>query len=173
MTGQSIIISFFAGALGLFLTITAASATQHATSGPKVGGMMGAGMMPDGLMMPSMDPARGRKLFASKGCVVCHSVNGIGGKDASPLDASSMAQAMNPFEFAAKMWRGAEAMIILQQETLGEQIDLSGEDLANIIAFSHHPEEQRKFTESDIPARIRELIEHVHEEGDAHGAKDD
>ena len=31
------------------------------------------------LIMPMMNPARGRKLFASKGCVTCHSINGVGG----------------------------------------------------------------------------------------------
>ena len=58
-----------------------------------------------GILMPLMDPARGRKLFASKGCVVCHSVNGIGGKGAPPLDATTMPPLVNPFEFAARMWR--------------------------------------------------------------------
>lgn len=41
-----------------------------------MGGMMGEGM----LAMPEMDPARGRKVSAEKGCVVCHSVNGIGAR---------------------------------------------------------------------------------------------
>src|SRR3546814_3672335 len=75
-------------------------------------------MMGPGLMMPSMDAARGRQLFASKGCVVCHSVNGVGGENAPPLDASTMSMPMNPFEFAARMWRGAEAMVALQREEL-------------------------------------------------------
>ncbi|MGH8630355.1 MAG: c-type cytochrome, partial [Burkholderiales bacterium] len=47
-------------------------------------------MMSPGMMMPSMDAANGRKLFAAKGCVVCHAVNGIGGQDAAALDASTM-----------------------------------------------------------------------------------
>ncbi len=32
-------------------------------------------MLANGLMMPEMNAARGRELFAEKGCVVCHSVN--------------------------------------------------------------------------------------------------
>ena len=40
-----------------------------------------------GLLLPYINPALGRKLFASKGCVVCHAINGIGGEDAPPLDA--------------------------------------------------------------------------------------
>lgn len=134
-------------------------------------GMMGQGMMGQGMLrMPQMNPRSGRTLFASKGCVVCHSVNGVGGKDASPLDATGMDRFMNPFEFSAKMWRGAEAMIYLQREELGEQIEFSGDELADIIAFVHDPEEQEKFSEADIPQQIRELIEHGHEQDDdAHG----
>jgi len=60
-----------------------------------------------GLVMPAMDANRGKHLFASKGCVVCHSINGVGGTDAPKLGASTMKPVMNPFEFFAKMWRGA------------------------------------------------------------------
>ena len=72
---------------------------------------------------------------------------------------------MNPFEFAANMWRGAEAMIYFQREVLGEQIEFTGDELADIIAFVHHPEEQTKFSENDIPERIKALMHHVEEDG--------
>jgi cytochrome c len=110
------------------------------------------------LMMPMMDPARGRALFASKGCVVCHSINGIGGEDASPLDVSQMPGPMDAFEFAARMWRGAPGMIAMQQMELGAQIELTGEELADIIAFAHSSGEQAKFSEADIPEHIREIM---------------
>lgn len=128
-------------------------------------GMMGRRMR-TGLMMPMMNPARGRELFASKGCVVCHAINEIGGTDAPPLDASEMPGMMNPFEFAAKMWRGTEAMIYLQQEELGEQIEFDGAELGDIIAFAHDPEEQAKFSAADIPARIKDLMHHMGEENE-------
>lgn len=111
------------------------------------------------LLLPSMDPARGRHLFASKGCVVCHSVNGVGGTDAPKLDWSTMKGPMNPFDFAARMWHGAPAMIAMQQHELGAQIKLTGQELADIIAFAHDPEEQAKFSEKDIPAKIKKLME--------------
>ncbi len=63
------------------------------------------------LAMPMMNAERGMYLFASKGCVACHSVNGIGGHDAKNLDAHTMEKVMNPFDFVAKMWRMAPAMI--------------------------------------------------------------
>lgn len=130
-------------------------------------GMMSQGMSGDGLFLPRMDPARGRKLFASKGCVVCHAINGVGGEDAPALDAESMERFMNPFDFAAKMWAGAEAMIYVQREELGEQIEFDGGELADLIAFVHDAEEQKKFSESDIPTKIKELMEHL-KEGEAH-----
>lgn len=142
---------------------------QLAQSDPPRHGMMGQGMMGQGMLqMPAMDPARGRKLFASKGCVVCHSVNGIGGP-ATPFDASTMNPMMNPFEFTARMWRGAEAMIDLQRDELGEQIDLTGQELADIIGFVHHPEEQKKFSEKDVPHKIKDIMSGAHGSGAGHG----
>ncbi len=116
------------------------------------------------LMMPEMDPARGRKLFASKGCVACHSINGVGGHDATPLDAHTMQQVMNPFDFAAKMWRMAPAMIYAQEEALGEQILFTGDEIADIIAFVHHDEEQHHFSEADITPEVRKMMHHSHGE---------
>ena len=83
-------------------------------------------------------------LFASKGCVVCHSINGVGGKDAPALDASTMTGPMNPFDFAAKMW---------------QQIEFNGAELADIIAFAHDAKEQKKFSKADIPKNIKKLME--------------
>ncbi|MGI9415949.1 MAG: c-type cytochrome, partial [Hyphomicrobiales bacterium] len=78
------------------------------------------------------------------------------------LDAENMALPMNPFDFAARMWRGAEAMIALQRNDLGNLIQLSGQELADIIAFVHDAEEQKKFSEADIPQRILDVMSEVH-----------
>ncbi len=116
------------------------------------------------LVMPIMNSARGRKLFASKGCVTCHSINGVGGEDAPNLDAHMMMPFMNPFEFAARMWRGAATMIALQEDAMGYQIEFTGEELADIIAFVHDEDEQHKFSEADIPSEIMPLMNHMHGE---------
>ena len=131
------------------------SGSSPGSSGMQGGQMTQQHMMSPGLMMPSMDATSGRKLFASKGCVVCHSVNGIGGTDAAPLDASTMPEMTNPFDFVANMWRGAEPMIVLQQEELGGQVEFTGQELSDIIAFLHHEAEQKKFSEADIPPNIK------------------
>ncbi|MEM5474486.1 c-type cytochrome [Hoeflea sp. AS60] len=144
-------------ALAAVVTSVFVTAWQPNLAASQETGMM-KDMMGPGLMVPTMDPARGRQLFASKGCVVCHSVNGVGGEDAPPLDASTMVLPMNPFEFAARMWRGAEAMVAMQREELGEPISLTGTELADIIAFVHDAEAQSQFSKKDIPERIKNLM---------------
>jgi cytochrome c len=156
-TGKSIFAALIAGFLVIGLLPNHASSQET--------GMM-KNMMGPGLMVPEMDPTRGKQLFASKGCVVCHSVNGIGGEDAPPLDASTMTLPMNPFEFAARMWRGAEAMVAMQREELGDPIELTGAELADIIAFVHDAGIQSQFSEKDIPERIEKLMGHMDEMGD-------
>lgn len=56
---------------------------------------------------------RGRVLFASKGGVVCHSINGVGGDFGPSLDASERTRFADTFEFAGRIWTGAAAMISL------------------------------------------------------------
>ncbi len=109
---------------------------------------------------PELNAERGRELFVSKGCVICHSINGVGGnaisdlggKAAPSLEAEKMPMVMDPYAFFAKMWRGAASMIVLQREQLGYQIDLRGDEIGDIMAFLHDIEEQEKFTpESYVP----------------------
>lgn len=155
--------------LGLLLPLAAQeSGTPHGSTMMQGSTMMGDQgphqMMSPGLMMPAMNPANGRKLFAAKGCVVCHSVNGVGGTDAPALDASTMQPMMDPFDFTARMWGGAEAMIAMQRDELGQQIQFTGQELADIIAFIHDAEEQKTFSEADIPAEIKKVM-HSGEEG--------
>lgn len=116
---------------------------------------------PVDVVIPAMSAERGRALFASKGCVICHSVNGVGGTHTPALDADAMSLPLNPFEFAARMWRGADAMIALQRGDLGGPIQLTGQELADIAAFVHDEREQEKFSDADIPEKIRDLISEV------------
>ena len=159
------------------MTITRAFMTTAffaALGGPSLADSHGAQptMMASGLILPELNAANGRILFAEKGCVVCHSINGVGGTDAPMLDAEFMDSPMNPFEFAARMWRGAEAMVELQRDELGDVIDLNGEELAAIIAFVHDADEQARFDEADIPAEIEQMMGHM-EGGDAHEDADE
>jgi mono/diheme cytochrome c family protein len=112
-----------------------------------------------GLALPALHPVEGKRLFASKGCVVCHAINGVGGTDAPKLDASTMDPVMSPFDFFAKMWNHSEGMIAMQKSELGAQINFTGQEIADIIAFVHDAEVQKTFTEDDIPADVKAHME--------------
>lgn len=114
------------------------------------------------LLMPIMNSSRGMALFVDKGCVACHAVNGIGGHDATSLDAHEMDEYMNPFDMAAKMWTMAPYMIAAQEEALGEQILFSGEELADIIAFLHDDVQQHEFTEANLTPKAMQMMDHGH-----------
>lgn len=112
-----------------------------------------------GLALPPMDSHRGHLIFMNKGCIVCHSVNGVGGDIGPSLNASDMPSPMNAFEFAARMWKGAPAMVVMQQEELGDFIELTGQDLADLIAFVHDKEMQKTVSADQIPKRWRNKLE--------------
>lgn len=110
------------------------------------------------LVMPGADAARGRALFVRKGCVACHAINEIGGTTGPPLDVEFAPDEVDPLDFVARMWRGAEAMVFMQQSLFGAQLDFSGQELADMIAFAHGPKEQQKFSEADVPPALRRLV---------------
>ncbi len=110
---------------------------------------------------------RGRELFTGKGCVVCHSINGVGGKAGPRLDANPSAPGLDVFDFAARMWRGAPTMIVLQEMELGYQIEFTGQELADLARFIHDAEAQRSFQQSDVPELIRDwMVDEVYDELD-------
>jgi len=111
-----------------------------------------------GIVLPFVDADRGRQLFVIKGCVICHSINGVGGKPGPALDADSSRPYVDVFDFAARMWRGAAAMVVLQEMEFGYQIDLNGEELADIATFVADEEEQSKFSERDVPDFIKDWM---------------
>ncbi len=130
------VIALAVAALGLPGVASAQTATATDT----------ANVPPTRLLMPMLNSTRGRELFVSKGCVTCHSVNGIGGEDAAALDAHDMAPYMGLFDLTAKMWSMAPVMIPAQEDELGAQIQLNGDELADLVAFMHDDVEQAKLT---------------------------
>jgi hypothetical protein len=50
-------------------------------------------------------------------------------------------------------------MIEMQEQVLGHQIELTGQDLADLIAFAHDEAEQKELSAKGIPEQYRELIE--------------
>ncbi|MEE8470759.1 MAG: c-type cytochrome [Dehalococcoidia bacterium] len=117
------------------------------------------------IVIPEMNPERGKRLFIEKGCVACHAINGVGGKDAPPMDAHHDMGAVNPFDFAVEMWEHAAGMIYAQEEVMGEQIMFTGQELADIIAFLHNEEAQHAFSEADLTPAARGQMHHNHSDG--------
>jgi mono/diheme cytochrome c family protein len=141
-------------AIGVAGLLSGLPAAAHA-------GGTGAEISP-GLNMPTMDPIKGKALFVSKGCVVCHSVNGVGGTDAPQIDASVMSSKMNPFDFVAKMWNHSQGMVAMQQNELGGQITFeNGQQIADIIAFLHDADVQKTLIQGDLPADIKAHLQGV------------
>ncbi len=119
----------------------------------------GSGPAPAGLVLPKTDSKRGRELYVNKGCVACHSINGVGGADAAPLDAATMDPAMNPFEFFARMWLGTKPMIAMQEDRMGQQVELTAQELGDIVAFIHDAEMQKSLSAAEIPDNIEDLMD--------------
>ncbi|MFT5540690.1 MAG: mono/diheme cytochrome c family protein [Alphaproteobacteria bacterium] len=113
--------------------------------------------LPD-LVFPNMSPARGRVYFATRACVVCHSVNNVGGNLAASFDYDTNDKTIDVMSFVTRMWRGAQPMIALQNTLFGEPLDLAPDELADIIAFLHSAEEKNKFSEKDLPKFIRDFM---------------
>ena len=103
--------------------------------------------------------ARGKQLFVNKGCVICHSVNNAGGDVGPPLDIDPSNETIDVFGFAARMWKGAEEMVALQVMEVGFPIELNGQELAHLAHFLHDHDAQMTFSEEDIPAIVRKLME--------------
>ena len=110
------------------------------------------------VVLPLIDPARGRRLFIAKGCVICHSVAGVGGQAAPAMDADPDARSVNVLDFAARMWRGAPAMLDLQAVELGYQIELSAEEIAHLAGFAADAKAQDGFSREEIPEPMRDWM---------------
>ena len=105
---------------------------------------------------PEANARRGRLQFITRGCVICHQVNGVGGKAAPDLSAMTAPETVNALDFSSRMWRGAPAMTALQAVELGYVIELDAQDIADLAAFAASPEEQKLLTLESVPAGMRD-----------------
>ncbi|MEO1240938.1 MAG: c-type cytochrome [Pseudomonadota bacterium] len=128
-------------------TTTNASDRREALSQPPT---------PVTVVMPEANPRRGRILFITNGCVICHQINGVGGTAAPSLSQPDSGYTVNPLDFSARMWSGASAMTALQSIELGYVIDLQGQDIADIAAFTASPDERALLTLDSVPVEMRD-----------------
>ena len=106
---------------------------------------------PKTVVLPIVDADHGRRLFVTKGCVLCHAINGAGGIAAPALDAGDGGEQLDVMSFVVRMWNGAQAMIELQALELGYQVELTGDEIGDLAAFAASPKAQRGFSMADIP----------------------
>jgi mono/diheme cytochrome c family protein len=78
-------------------------------------------------------PERGQKLFVDKRCVVCHAVAGKGGKVGPEL--GSRGHHVSLTRFAALMWNHGPTMWGLMKERQIEVPRLTGQEMADILAY--------------------------------------
>ena len=75
----------------------------------------------------------GEKLFASKGCVDCHGIKGIGGPVGPALAGRGLYHGL--IEFAAAMWNKAPAMMKEMKTRVVPVPQLQPSEMADIIAY--------------------------------------
>lgn len=81
----------------------------------------------------TQNPIAGAQVFGAKGCVTCHSVNGLGGK-VGP-DLGRIPQRRSFYELAATMWNHLPRMSAEMRERGIERPQMSAQDVADLIAF--------------------------------------
>jgi mono/diheme cytochrome c family protein len=107
------------------------------------------------IVLPEINVQRGRRLFVHKGCVLCHSINGVGGDAAPSLDAERDVTFVNVLDFVARMWRGAWAMLELQTVELGYQIEFTSDEIADLAGFAMDAGAQADFSIDEVPKPMR------------------
>lgn len=85
------------------------------------------------VLSPSQDPLAGSRVFGSKGCVKCHSVNGVGGKVAPDL-----ARTMRPRSFvdlATAMWNHIPNMADRMKQLGIVRPQLDSKEAGDLVGF--------------------------------------
>ncbi len=100
------------------------------------------------------DPGAGMKVFGEKGCAACHSIGGIGGRDAPDLSLVDHRK-MDPMDMARVMWNHAPQMVPMMEEEEIPYPVMGENEMRDLIAFLHSPAAQAEFTEDAIPPQFR------------------
>jgi cytochrome c2 len=80
------------------------------------------------------DPRRGRELFNSKSCVVCHALQGEGGHTGPDLNAGRQSP-LSMVQFAGVMWNHSPQMYQAMNARGVQRPVFSGQEMADLMAF--------------------------------------
>jgi mono/diheme cytochrome c family protein len=86
---------------------------------------------------PTRDPVAGARLFERKGCVECHAIKGVGGKEGP--DLGHLERARSFYELTAAMWNHVPQMARRIRASLAERPYLTPDEMSDVIAFLHGP----------------------------------
>jgi mono/diheme cytochrome c family protein len=85
------------------------------------------------VMSPSQDPLAGSRVFGSKGCVKCHSVNGVGGKVAPDLARTMRARSF--VDLATAMWNHLPQMTDRMKQLGISRPQLDSKEAGDLVGF--------------------------------------
>ena len=95
----------------------------------------------------------GHRLFRDKGCILCHSVQGEGGRVGPDLAKRGLHQSLT--QFAATMWNKAPAMMKAMQARGVSVPRLQAGEMADLVAYLYAV---RYLAEPGDPRKGRELV---------------
>jgi mono/diheme cytochrome c family protein len=82
---------------------------------------------------PAQDPLAGSRVFGAKGCVKCHSVNGVGGKIGPDLGRTPRPHSF--YDLATAMWNHLPRMVDRMKQLGITRPQLEGREAADLVAF--------------------------------------
>jgi len=106
------------------------------------------------------DPIEGGIQFSKKGCIICHTVSGKGGRIGPPLDKYS--QYMSPILMAQAMWNHGPAMTKKMEEQGVKRPYFEGAEMTDLLAYirsmSGGEKEERIYTPLGDPRAGEKLF---------------
>jgi len=90
------------------------------------------------------DPARGRRVFVSKGCAGCHENAASGSPAAGAPNLAALSQRFSGPAMTAVLWRHGPAMLARMRASSIPWPRLSAQDMSALIAYLNLPDKEKR-----------------------------